>query len=386
MRVCIDARYVRTSASEVFPSGGIGRYVYQLVTHLLELDPDLRLTLVVPASNGRRIVQGEHEHRVVEKRFGAPPHALRALFAFPHAGPDEADLRHFPANVLPFSAPEPSLTTIHDLMWLDDPKLCASSRLKRLVTGNYYRAAIGHAARHSQHVLTISRVSEAALIRRFPELAERVTVAHHGLEPFFHPLAPDEAEAVTANIVPEGVPFVLCVGQGSPYKNHPRALRAFARAFAKEPEVKLVLVRRFSRSDREMKRLLASPELRGRVISLPEVDNVELRSLYCRARIFLFPSVFEGFGLPPLEAMACGTPVLTANFGAMAEVCGDAALAVDTYSVDAIAEGLERLHRDEPLRAELRMRGLAHAATFSWRACAERTLGAYRRVLETRRG
>ncbi len=130
-----------------------------------------------------------------------------------------------------------------------------------------------------------------------------------------------------------------------------------------------------------MRRLLSSEALRERVVSLAEVGEEELRALYTRASVFLFPSIFEGFGLPPLEAMACGTPVLTANFGAMAEICGDAALGVNTYSVAEIADGLLRLTRDESLRAELIEKGKARAAAFSWRTCAERTLAAYRRVL-----
>jgi glycosyltransferase involved in cell wall biosynthesis len=380
LKVCIDARYVRTTETEVQPSGGIGRYVYQLLTAMLELDPELRLLLVVPEENGRPIVRGEHAHRVEEHRFAPPPQSLRTLLAFPREALD-ADLFHFPANVLPLDAPTPAVTTVHDLMWLDQPRLCASSAIKRLVTGSYYRLGIGQAARGSAHVLTVSDASREALVRRFPDLARSVTVTHHGLEPFFRRIDDSEADRLTSHLVPAGTPFALCVGQGSPYKNHPRALRAFARAFAGHPSMKLVLVRRFSRRDDEMRRLLSSEELRERVVSLPEVGEEELRALYTRASIFLFPSIFEGFGLPPLEAMACGTPVLTANFGAMAEICGDAALGVNTYSVAEIADGLTRLTRDEPLRAELVARGKARAATFSWRTCAERTLAAYRRAL-----
>jgi glycosyltransferase involved in cell wall biosynthesis len=380
LKVCIDARYVRTTETEVQPSGGIGRYVYQLLTAMLELDRELRLQLVVPAQNGRPIVRGEHASRVEEYRFSPPPHSLRTLLAFPREELD-ADLFHFPANVLPLEPPRPAVTTVHDLMWLDEPRLCASSAIKRLVTGSYYRLGIEQAARGSAHVLTVSETSREALVRRFPELANRITVTHHGLEPYFHRIEQAEAESLTAHLVPRGTPFVLSVGQGSPYKNHPRALRAFAQAFAKHPAMKFVLVRRFSRRDEAMRRLLASDELKDRVIGLPEVAEAELRALYARASIFLFPSIFEGFGLPPLEAMACGTPVLTARFGAMAEICDDAALGVNTHSVSEIAEGLTRLERDPALRAELIAKGKARAASFSWRTCAERTLTAYRRAL-----
>ncbi len=107
MKICIDARYVRTTETSVQPSGGIGRYVYQLLTAMLEVDPELRLLLVVPEENGRPIVLGEHAHRVEERRFAPPPQSLRTLLAFPRDGFD-ADLFHFPANVLPLEAPTPA--------------------------------------------------------------------------------------------------------------------------------------------------------------------------------------------------------------------------------------------------------------------------------------
>ena len=127
MKVCIDARYVRTTSAGVQPSGGIGRYVYQLLTSLLEVDPKLELLLIVPSENEGPVVRGEHAHRVEERRFSASPQSLRTLVRFPRSL--EADLFHFPANVLPLAAPKPAVTTVHDLMWLDDPKLCASSAI-----------------------------------------------------------------------------------------------------------------------------------------------------------------------------------------------------------------------------------------------------------------
>jgi len=384
MHVAIDARYVGTSEHEVVPSGGIGRYVHQLVLWLLELDPELRLTLVVPAENRRAVVTGAHAGRVRELRSSAPPQSLRTLFCLARTHDfSGVDVLHCPANVLPLRTEIPAVTTIHDLMWLDDPELCASSALKRLVTGNYYRAGITHAARASAEVLTVSVTSARALLARFPELRDHLTVTHHGLEPGFA-LDPAVAEAETAHIIPPAVPFVLCVGQGSPYKNHGRAVAAFAEAFASEPAVRLVLVRRFTRRDPEIGPLLAQPNLRGRVSVLPQISERELRALHARARIFLFPSLCEGFGMPPLEAMASGVPVLTANFGAMAEVCGDAALGVDTRSVAAIAGGLRALHEDDALRGRLVALGRERAASFSWRACAERTLAVYRRAARSR--
>jgi len=382
MRIAIDARYVHTTDCEVVPAGGVGRYAFELIRNLLALDADLHLTLIVPAGNVRPVVETGLRGRVREIPYAAPPHSLRTLFRLSRQiRLDGVDVFHSPFNVLPRGLSCPAVTTVHDMMWLAAPELAASFWPKRLLTGSYYRYGIGRALRHSAQLLTVSEASREAILHAFPDLRGRVTVTHNGVGSEFGPMSSVEAEQATAPLLPLGSEFVLCVGQGSPYKNHLRAIEAFMLAFADQPNVRLVLVRRFSRLDRAMNRMLAQKTARERLVLLPEVSQAQLHGLYCRARALLFPSLMEGFGLPLIEAMACGTPVVTSDRGAMKEIVGDAAMLVDPHSVASIAEGLRRLDREPALRGALIANGRARAKEFSWRRTAEKTLEVYRRAV-----
>jgi glycosyltransferase involved in cell wall biosynthesis len=381
VKVAIDARYIHTTEREVLPAGGIGRYVRHVIDELLELDESLQLRLVVPATNGRPIVLGRHAARVEERRFAPAAQSVGTFLTFSYlVDLQGVDVLHCPANVLPLGTTRPAVTTIHDLMWLEQPELCQASWLTRPFAGMYFRAGIRTAARCSREIATVSEHSKNVLLARFPALAGRVTVVPHGLDPGIARLEPAAAERLTSDLVPGGTPFVLCVGQGAPYKNHALAITAFADAFAREPDMRLVMVRRASHSDNDILQAIRAANLGQRLVLLPNVREEQLLALYSRARIFCFPSLCEGFGMPLLEAMACGAPVLTANFGAMAEVCGGAGLGVDTRSVTAVSEGLRRLHGDESLRTALTSAGHRRTKDFSWRQAAERTLAVYARA------
>jgi glycosyltransferase involved in cell wall biosynthesis len=155
-------------------------------------------------------------------------------------------------------------------------------------------------------------------------------------------------------------------------------VQAFAEAFADRPEYRMILVRRFSRRDAEFSRLLRTPGLAGRVIVLPHVPVAILNALYNAARIYLHPSLHEGYGIPVMEAMTVGTPVVTSMTGALAEVAGEAAVLVDPTDPGAIAAALDRLDRDPQEHGRLAAAGRARAARFTWPACAREVLAAYR--------
>lgn len=373
----LDARYVSAEDS------GIGRYTQELARWLPRLDPSLRLELVCDPSRPDANL-GPDAPGVGFQVYGPPPNSLRTRFALARA----VDLRgarlyHAPFNILPRGLGVPRVFTLHDIMWLHDVGLCTDVWWRKRVTGTFYRTLIPRAVAEARRILTVSAQSRADIEARFPEVRGRVHVTYNGVDPRFCPMPPDAAWDLAARHIPRGVPFVLIVGQGAPYKNHPRAVAAFLEAFAATPDVRLVLVRRISRStDPTLRALLAHPDLRGRVYALPHIDAPTLRALYSLAQTFLFPSLYEGFGLPALEAMACGAPVLTARDGAPGEVCGPAALTVNPLDVSSIAAGLRRLYDDPSLRTDLRTRGLAHAATFTWERCARETLAVYRQALD----
>jgi len=171
------------------------------------------------------------------------------------------------------------------------------------------------------------------------------------------------------------------VGQGSPYKNHPRILRAFVRAVGDRDDHKLVLVRRFSRVDDEMNRLLRQPEVRRVVIELSHVTDAQLITLYRHARMLLFASLYEGFGMPALEAMSVGLPVVGSRAEAVREVTGDAALHPDPEDEGAIAQAIRDLDERADLREHIVQAGLRRVSDFSWQRCADQTLEVYREAL-----
>jgi len=264
------------------------------------------------------------------------------------------------------------------------PEVPDATELTWLESGEAAYAEFLRAIRGARRVIAISDATRSAIERVYPEHASKVRVVRHGVDrERFDPSRALGREALN-DIVPPGTSYSLCVGQGSPYKNHPRILRAFVRAMGDRTDHKLVLVRRFSRVDGEMNRLLQDPAVRRLVVEVPHVSDEKLLTLYRHARMLLFASLYEGFGMPALEAMSFGLPVVASSAEAVAEVTGDGALHPDPRDEEAIAHAIVELDRDEGLRERLIARGRARAAEFSWRRCAEETLAVYREAMDAK--
>ena len=373
MHVALDARYLNG------PDSGIGTYLDNLIREALALDPDLRFTLVTRELG---LAERFDAERCADLVFDAPPRSYRTLYLLRRALRNAAfDLFHAPFNLLPRGIAGPAVITIHDALPLQNSQLTDPTLAYRVGAGRFWRRELLHAARSAERILTVSHASKDTLLEYVLGLpAERVAVTPLAADPYFAS-EPGEAERREAEALGEGRPFVLCVGQGSPRKNHPRAVRAFLEAFAPDDPMRLLLVRRMTRSDAELRALLVTPEARSRVIQVGYVDRPTLRALYHTARVFFFPSIVEGFGLPLIEAMSAGCVAVASDRSAVTEVAGDAALTVSPFDVPAMAEALRRAHADEQLRARLIERGYERAETFTWRRCAEATLTAYRQVL-----
>ncbi len=371
--VMIDARYLNGKSS------GIGRYTEHLIRHLLELDDGLRLRLVTHWRRPRPI---EHERVTHQTFLGAPNSLSTRFFLSRRIDFDGVDLFHSPFNVLPANLPVPAIFTLHDIMWIIDPSLCTSKLWKKAVTGSFYRTFIPHSVRQAAAILTVSQNSQRSIAKEFPDAEKRIDVTYNGVESFFRPMPPEEAWPKLAQWLVPKSRFVLAVGQGTPYKNHVGAVRAFLKAFGDDPHVYFVMVRRLhGRANAELRALLDDPRLNSRVIALDYISAEQLRALYSMATVFLFPSLYEGFGLPAVEAMACGTATVTSDRGAPAEVCADGAVGVDPTDISEIADALRRLFDDDSYRARVEKRGVNRADDFGWRDCAQRALSVYRRVL-----
>lgn len=376
--VMLDARYISDEPS------GIGRYTEHLIEQLLALDSGLHLKLITHPTRPKPFMHP----RVHAQTYAAAPNSLRTRFVMPRVlersgAFNGVDLFHSPFNILPAKLPVPSVFTLHDIMWLLDKNYCTDSAWRKLVTGTFYQQLIPRSAAQAAHILTVSETSRAAIEAYFPAMRGNVDVTYNGIDAAFHPMPPEEGWPLLSKWLAPKSKFVLVVGQGTPYKNHAGALAGFIEAFRHDPEVYFVLVRRLTRGPASrLHRLMADPDVASRIITLEHINVDELHALYSMAHAFLFPSLYEGFGLPALEAMACGTPVITSNRGAPNEVAGPGALTVDPESPTEIARALRMLFDDSNAWQTQRTRALEHAANFTWQACARATLKVYRHLLK----
>lgn len=279
------------------------------------------------------------------------------------------DVVHFPIPVpLPRTA-VPSVVTYHDVAHHDLPHLF--SRATRL----WRRWAYDGAARRAEIVVTVSEFSKRRLLEHVRLRADRVRAIHHGIDHSrFDAVERSTDESVVARLGLHGR-FVVYPANMWPHKNHDRLVRAFR--LVQDEELELVLTGQdYGRMPR-LRSLLESLGLRRRVHHLGYLPTETMPALYRRAHAMVFPSLYEGFGHPPMEAMACGCPVATSNRGALAEICGGAALSFEPDSEASIAAAIDRVLSDDPLRSELRRAGMERAARFTWREAADRHADAY---------
>jgi glycosyltransferase involved in cell wall biosynthesis len=359
------------------PMGGVARSVQGILDELATLDQN-RLEITVVARSRPASINGMRFQRSFAPRV---PKLSDAIFALQRP----LTLRGY--DVVHYIDSRPPLDfavgrtrqviTQHGFAMLMWPEDYASEYVRM-------NRALLRIAPHADLTLTASRSERRELLELNPRIdPDRVVAIHHGVDHhrFF---VPDDPGASTDYVRREfGIEgrYVLYVSNHQRKKNTERLVEAFARLAAEQDDVTLALTGWHSRSFHLVEQKIAELGIGHRVQVLGHVSDEALPHLYVAASAFALPSLHEGFGIPVLEAMACGTPVLASDVYALAEVCGDAAELVDPYDVEAIAAGLHRLLEDDARTAELRERGLARAAEFTWRRSAERHLECYESVM-----
>ncbi len=357
------------------PLTGVGRYTLNLVRGLAVHPGAPAITLFLTRDAGG--LDGL-PCRQVRAPMPTPHEFLRGLWEQTLVPLDAVrhgiDLYHSPNYTLPLTLHCRSVVTVHDLAFLDP-------RLQKPTTHLYLRTLTAAAMRRADHVIAVSHYTKKQVEARFPHVAGRISVVYQGLDPTFQ--CPPAPEAVRRFRERRGLsrPYVLFAGSVEPRKNLPRLIRAFERAvMARGLPHDLVLCGPLGWRYGPSVRAWEQSPLRERIHRPGYVPAHELPLWYAAADAVAYPSLFEGFGYPPLEAMACGTPVVTSDGSSLPEVVGDAALTVPPTDVDAIAEALLRVLTDPELATALRARGRRQAAKFSWEQAVTDTLAVYERV------
>jgi glycosyltransferase involved in cell wall biosynthesis len=287
---------------------------------------------------------------------------------------DGIDFLHSTFTPPPFAV-RPEVLTLHCLSSFVHPEFYSPLVAWRL------NSLLRRGMRRAECVLCVSQATADDVHERFGVERERLAVAHNGVSAQFRPVAPEAArERIRQELNVDG-PYALFVGKLEPRKNVMRLLEAFAR-FREETKsgTRLLLAGNRTAVTPAIEAEIARLGLQDAVVQPGYVRAELLASLYSGARMFLLPSLWEGFGIPIVEAMACGTPVLTSNVTCLPEIAGDAAVIVDPESIESMAEGISRLDGSEDLRRTLRERGLERAQLFTWENSARSTLAAYQRM------
>jgi len=265
----------------------------------------------------------------------------------------------------------PAVVTIHDLAFLKWPELLTAQSRR-------YYGQVARAVRSADRVIAVSARTRDDLIELVDAPARRIDVVYEAADRRFARVEPAAVAAVARRL---GLPerYFLFVGTREPRKNLRRLLDAYA-LVAEPAAPDLVVAGRPGWLAEDLGGQAAALGIARRVHFTGEVEDEDLPALYSGALAFVFPSLYEGFGLPTLEAMACQTPVIASTGGSLPEIVGPAALLIDPFDVPALARAMERIWREPALREELVERGLARAGQFSWRRAAEETLDVYRRA------
>jgi glycosyltransferase involved in cell wall biosynthesis len=374
VHIAIDAHSVGTGLA------GNETYAANLVEALAEVDGENRYTVYVTREEAAARFGGRWPNVSVRRTLPHTPLVRIPLTLSAELRRRPVDVLHVQYTAPPF-APCPVVATIHDLSFEHLPETFKRRSRVQL------RLTVRATARHAAHVIAPSEHTRRDLLETYGLDPARVTAIPLAVAPHFRPVASaGELGRVRQRYGIAGE-YVLAVGSIQPRKNLGRLVRAYAtlrRARGRSNLPQLVLVGRKAWLYGETLRAIEAEGLGDAVVLTGYVSEGDLPALYSGALCFAYPSYFEGFGLPPLEAMSCGAPVLTGNLTSLPEVVGDAGLTVDPFDTEAMAEALARLIDDAALRADLRVRGLERARGFDWRDTARMTLQIYRRVISDR--
>ncbi|MDA1060239.1 MAG: glycosyltransferase family 1 protein [bacterium] len=373
MRIGIDCRLFSSNFT------GIGRYTHELVGNIIELNRHLKEPhqLVLFFNNPefhqfktiapikKILVNAKHYSIKEQTRF------LRLL------NKEKLDHVHFPHFNVPIFYRRPYTVTIHDLTLSLFPGRKMTKWYHRLA----YYLTIKNATKKAKKIIAVSQNTKDDIVKLLKRDPDKIEVIHHGINPDFTIVKDAHVLEKTLHKYHIKKEFLLYTGVWRDHKNLPRLIHAFKKLKEKNYNLQLVITGKADPNYPEVKNTVKKLDIEGDVIFPGLVEEKELIHLYNAAHIFVFPSLYEGFGLPPLEAMRCGTPVTASNNSSIPEVCGiDNALFFDPENTEDIAEKIETLYKDSDLQAALIEKGIRHTSKFTWEKMAKKTFNVITRA------
>jgi glycosyltransferase involved in cell wall biosynthesis len=355
---------------------GIGNYTYNLIKELNKLDADKDFLYLINYEHNRFFTN------LKEVTINNPFKVLKTYAWYPFLviklRDHDLDVIHNPSQVPTFlKFKQKYIITIHDLTPFITPK---ESKFGRPLI---YKLFFPRTLKTADKIIADSNSTKQDLIRYFNIPEEKIKVILLAADEKFKPLNNEEIDEFKQeyNL---NFPFILYVGTLEARKNILTLIRAFYKLKKKNIHYKLVITGKKGWKYKEIFKTIDKLNLQNDIIFTGYVPEEDLPALYKAADLFVYPSIYEGFGLPPLEAMACGTPVITSNTSSLPEVVGDAGIMVDPYDVDGLARAMYKALTNERLRKEMTKKGLERAKMFSWEKCARETLEVYEEVYNER--
>ncbi len=368
MRVGIDARLV------YYRQAGISQYTLRLLEQLAALDQEDDFTILQSRKDSSTLVDQPNFRK--RSLWTPPHHRLEQLLLPLELATTDLDVLHSPDFIPPFRRNFKSVITVHDLNFLLYPDFLTPE------SASYY-GQIDQAVRRCDYIIAVSESTKRDIVQLTGAPENKITVVYEAAHPIYRPLQDRQmVERVKERFAIQR-DFVLFVSTIEPRKNVPTLLRAYKQLLDNyRADVDLVLAGEKGWLFDKVFALMQELNLQEHVHFLGRVSTEDLLRLYNAAQVLVHPAFYEGFGLPPLEAMACGTPVVVSNTSSLPEVVGDAALLVDPREVDEITVASWRLLSDQALRQQMIEKGLKRARLFSWRKAASETLDIYRRLAQ----
>lgn len=366
MRIAIDARFA------LGPSTGVTNYLNNLLANLIDIDSQNEYVLYI---HRKDIDNKIPEHpRFRKKIINAPSLLWKNVFLPIDIRREKIDIFHSPAYTIPITPVGKIIVTIHDVMHMVNPQWFTRKELF------FIKYPFKFAAKRATKIIAVSETTKHDIMKFYGIPESKITVTLEAANGIYKPIRNGEKLSLVRKKYGIDGKFILYVGVLFKRRNISGLLEAFA-TLKKNNQIrhKLVIVG-LDKGHFDLSGLINALGLKREVIYTGHVPNEEMPLLYNAAEIFVYPSFYEGFGLPVLEAMACGTPVITSNSSSLAEIAQDAALLINPYNVEQLNQAMLDLLSNENLRQHLSRSGVVRAQSFNWQRMAEQTLSIYKEV------